>query len=177
MAGDWQTTSERLVYDNDMAKKEEPEDVKPGGLNVGVRKRKFEGQEEEEEAGETVVRRGWGSTTRAYPGSGGDEDDLSALLNSTKRTVGGGEGLQIPESRPSSGLEQADSHVTSKEVQPKLDSPTIKKEEPSDSGGISNTTPNELAVETTQQFLKQEEGSPDSGVIFKKRKAKPIRHR
>ena len=180
MAGDWQTTSERPVYDNDLAKKEEAEDVKPGGLNVGVRKRKIEGQEEEEEAGETVVRRGWGSTIRAYPESGGEKDDLSALLKSTKRIVGGGEGLQSPASRPSSGLEQVNSHFTAKELQPNLDSPTIKKEEPSDSGGISGTTSNEIAVETPQQFLKQEEDSPDSpdsGVVFKKRKAKPIRHR
>ena len=177
MAGDWQTTSERPVYDNDFAKKEEAEDVKSGGLNVGIRKRKFEGQEEEEEAGETVVRRGWGSTIRAYPGPGGDEDDLGALLKSTKRVVGGGEGLQSPASGRSSGLEQADSHITAKEIQPDPDPPTIKKEEPSDTSGISGTTQNEIAVETPQQLLKQEEDSPVSGVIFKKRKAKPIRQR
>ena len=56
MAGDWQTTSERLVYDNDFVKKEDGDDVKADGLNIGVRKRKFEGLEEEAEAGETVVR-------------------------------------------------------------------------------------------------------------------------
>ena len=177
MAGDWQTTSERPVYDNDFAKKEEAEDVKPGGLNVGIRKRKFEGQEEEEEASETVVRRGWGSTIRAYPGPGVDEDDLGALLKSTKRVVGGSEGLQSPASGRSPGLEQADSHSRAKELQHGLDSPTIKKEEPSDSGGVSDTTRNEIAVEIPQQSLKQEEDSPDSGVTFKKRKAKPIRQR
>ena len=177
MAGDWQITSERPVYDNDFAKKEEPEDVKPGGLNVGIRKRKFEGQEEEEEAGETVVRRGWGSTIRAYPGSGGDEDDLDALLHGTKRVVGGGEGLQSPASRRSSGLEQVDSHGTPKEIQPDLNSPTIKQEEPAESGRMSGTSTNEIVVETPQQSFKQEEDSPGSGVTFKKRKAKPIRQR
>ena len=177
MAGDWQTISESQVHDNDFAKEEEVEDVKPGGLNVGIRKRKFEGQEEEEEASETVVRRGWGSTIRAYPGPVADEDDLGALLKSTKRVVGGGGGLQSPASGRLSGLEQADSHVRVLEIQPDLDSPTIKKEESSDSGEISGTTRNKIAVETPQQSLKQEDDSPDSGVTFKKRKAKPIRQR
>ena len=177
MAGDWQTTSERLVYENDVAKKEEAEDVKPRGLNVGVRKRKFEGQEEEEEAGETVVRRGWGSTIRAYPGSGGDEDDLSTLLKSTKRVMGEGECLQTLGSGRSSRPERADSHVTTKERQPDLDSPTIKKEESANSGAAPDTTSSESVVEAPLESLKQEEDSPDSGVVFKKRKAKPIRQK
>ena len=174
MAGDWQTTSERPIYDSDFTKKEEAEDVKPAGLNLGIRKRRFEGQEEEEEAGETVVRRGWGSTIRAYPGPGGDEDDLDVLLNITKRVVGGAEGSQSP---ASSGLERADSHVRAKETQADLDSSTIKKEEPSDFGGIPDTTRNKTAAANSQQCVKQEEHSPDSGVTFKKRKAKPIRQK
>ena len=177
MAGDWQTTSERPIYDNDFAKKEEAEDVKPGGLNMGIRKRRFEGQEEEEEAGETVVRKGWGSTIRAYPGPGGDEDDLDVLFNITKKVVGGAEGSQSPASRRSSGLERADSHGRAKETQADLDSSTMKKEETSDSGGISDTTRNKIAVATPQQPVKQEEQSLDSGVTFKKRKAKPMRQK
>lgn len=177
MAGDWQTTSERPVYENDFAMKEEAEDVKPGGLNVGVRKRKFEGQEEEEEAGETVVRRGWGSTIRAYPGPGGDEDDLRTLLKSTKKVTREGEGLQKPRSRRSSQPEEADSHVTPKNSQPGLDSPRIKEEEPADSVVVPDTISSDAVVEARLETLKQEEDSPDSGVVFKKRKAKPIRQR
>lgn len=180
MAGDWQTTSERPVYENDFVKKEEAEDVKPGGLNVGVRKRKFEGQEEEEEAGETVVRRGWGSTIRAYPGPGGDEDDLSTLLQSMKRVTREGEGLPALGSGLSSQPEQADSHVRKKDSQPGLDSPKIKGEEPAepaDSIGVQNTVPSTAFVEAPLGSLKQEEDPPDSGVVFKKRKAKPIRQR
>ena len=176
MAGDWQTTSERSVHENDFVKKEE-EDGKPGGLNVGVRKRKFEGQEEEEEAGETVVRRGWGSTIRAYPEPGGDEDDLSTLLKSTKRVTREGEGLQKPRSRRSSHPEQADSHVTPKDSQPGLDSPRIKGEEPAESVGVPNTISSDAAVEARPDTLKQEEDSLESGALFKKRKAKPIRQR
>lgn len=177
MAGDWQTTSERPVYDNDSVKKEEAEDVKPGGLNVGVRKRKFEGQEEEEEAGETVVRRGWSSTTRAYPGSGGDGDDLSTLLQSTKRVTREGDNLQTPRSGRLSQPEQVDSHVPTKDSEPGLDSPRIKGEEPADSIGVPDTISSDAVVEAPLEPLKQEELSPDSGVVFKKRKAKPIRQR
>lgn len=178
MAGDWQTTSERLVYENDFVKKEEVEDAKPGGLNVGVRKRKFEGQEEEEEAGETVVRRGWGSTIRAYPGQGGDEEDLGMLLKSTKRVIRDGEGLENLGSQPPPGLDQAEGPVAIKGSQPGLGSPAIKKEEPADSGGVSDTISSKTAVVgAPPESLKQEEDSPDSGVVFKKRKTKPIRQR
>ena len=177
MAGDWQTTSERLIYENDIAIKEEVEDAKPEGLNVGVRKRKFDGREEEEEAGETVVRRGWGSTIRAYPGQGGDEEDLSILLKSTKRATRDGEGLQNLGPRRPSQPEQAEGSVAIKESQPGLGSPAIKKEEPVDSGGLPDTISSETAVVEGPTSLKQEWDLPDSGVVFKKRKTKPIRQR
>ena len=179
MAGDWQTTSERVVYDNDFVKKEEDiKDVKLGGLNVGVRKRKFEGQEEEEEAGETVVRKGWGSTIRTYPGVGGDDDDLNTLLKSTKRLIREGEGLQSLGSERSAQPEQADNHATRMENQPGLESPTIKEEESTGSGGVSDMILNQTAVvEAPLKFIKQEGNPPDSEVVFKKRKAKPIRQK
>lgn len=48
---------------------DDSKDFKPDTtLNVGVRKRKLDGQEEEKEAGTTVVRKGWVSTKRGYPG-------------------------------------------------------------------------------------------------------------
>jgi len=73
MAGDWETVAVRQIKQED--------EVKPDVLNVGLRKRKYEGQEEEEEAVETVVRKGWGSTTRVYPGSsGGQVEDIAALM-------------------------------------------------------------------------------------------------
>lgn len=179
MAGDWQTTSERLVYDTDFLKKEEDsEDVKVGGLNVGVRKRKFEGQEEEEEAGEMVVRKGWGSTIRTYPGAGEDEDDLNTLLQSTKRAVREGEDLQSLEYRRPSPTVPADSHITGKGSKPGLGLPAIKKEESTDSSEVSGTIANQTAVvEAPLDSLKREEDPPDSGVVFKKRKAKPTRQK
>lgn len=75
LPGNWQTLSRKVVP--------EPADVVDDKLNIGVRKRKFEGEEEEEEAGEVVVRRGWGSTTKTYPGSTSTSDGLDSLLASS----------------------------------------------------------------------------------------------
>jgi hypothetical protein len=71
MAGDWKVVHERPIQEFTF---DEP-------LSVGVRKRKHPG-EEEEEAGETVGRKGWGSTTKLYPGShSGKDSNLDALLS------------------------------------------------------------------------------------------------
>lgn len=71
MAGDWQVVSQQTL---DEVPSEAP-------LSVGVKKRKYEGQEDDEEekqiAGEAVVRRGWGAATKKYPGhSNADVDEL-----------------------------------------------------------------------------------------------------
>lgn len=71
MAGEWQVLSQRSL---DMGQPAEGE----SSLSIGVRKRKFEGQEEEEEAGEIVRKKGWGSTTKEYPSDA--QKDLDALL-------------------------------------------------------------------------------------------------
>ena len=177
MAGDWQILSEKLVYENDSVKKEEHnEDVKPGGLNLGVRKRRFEGQEEEE-AGEIAVKKGWGSTIRTYPGAKEDDDDLDTLLGATKRVVTEGEGSQPLGSTRSFRSEQADNHAPVKESNPGHESPAIKQGDHADSGVVSDTNPKQTAVVESSESVKQEENPSDSGVLFKKRKAKPIRQR
>jgi hypothetical protein len=66
LAGDWQVISQKPV---ELGQQE-------ASLNVGVRKRKVEGQGEEEGAGETVQKKGWGSTTRGYPVKEKELDDL-----------------------------------------------------------------------------------------------------
>lgn len=72
MAGDWQVLSSQTV---DESTQEAP-------LSIGVKKRKLEGQEDEDEeeaaAGEAAIRRGWGTTTKRYPGR--DQTDLDDLL-------------------------------------------------------------------------------------------------
>ncbi len=172
MVGDWQTTSQRPIYDT-VKKEEASGDVKPEGLNVGVRKRKFEGQEEEEEAGETAVRRGWGSTIKTYPGTAGDgEDDLDALLGST-RTV------KAPAVGTESSILESRSELMDKQSMPEAtgssDVPSLKREDSSNSG-IPDAILNEgnVAENTT---IKKEGEAAEPGVLFKKRKAKPIRQK
>ena len=87
MAGEWEVTSQRIIIDgrdnNDGLKKEEGAEHTKPPLNVGFRKRKLEGQEEEEEAKEKTVRMKWGSAKRSYRGTN-ENDDLDALLSSTR---------------------------------------------------------------------------------------------
>lgn len=175
MVGDWQTASERLIYDT--AKKEEDGgDVKPEGLNIGVRKRKFEGQEEEEEAGERVVRRGWGSTVRAYPGQD-DDKDLDALLMTTKilkREEGGIEGSVS--TGPSSEIGGFTKHSAQKEASlVAADGQLIKRENSSENVVLPDGMPEKDVAEAPT--IKQEDDAAAIGSVFKKRKAKPIRQK
>ena len=174
MVGDWQTTSERLIYDT-VKKEEDGGDVKPEGLNIGVRKRKFEGQEEEEEAGETVVRRGWGSTVRAYPGQE-DDKDLDALLMTTKvlkREEGDVEGKPAPGSFSRAGRVIDQSAEQASLIA--ANGQRIKREESSENEVLPETMPEKHGVEAPA--MKQEDDAAAMGVVFKKRKAKPIRQK
>ena len=88
MAGDWQVMSEKILHEN-VKKEEEEDDIKPNGLNVGVRKRKLGGQADEEEAVEPTTRRVWGSTLRTFPGTDDEDVDLNALLSITSTKLRG----------------------------------------------------------------------------------------
>lgn len=175
MAGDWQTLSERPVFSESETKVRD-EDVKPNNLNIGVRKRKFEGQGEEEEVGETVVRRGWGSAMRAYPGD--VEDDLDGLLERTNVVRRRDEALQdvgsskvkqtpaeLPERLPASteGMEES------------TNVPAIKKEEPVRVSPDLPTAPEHDLTDAS--MVKAEDDLLGSGVVFKKRKPKHIRQK
>lgn len=82
MAGDWETMSTKPSGRPSL--KKEDEDVK--GLNIGIRKRKIEGVEDEDEA-EVVVRRGWGSTLKAYPGTDTASEDIESLMRANQTTI------------------------------------------------------------------------------------------
>ncbi len=170
MAGDWQTIAERPMLDR-VKKEEGLEDFKhfqpDPTLNVGVRKRKFEGQEDEEDTGATVVRKGWGSTVRHYPGTDGDgQDELDSLLNDAaalKRQASGHEMLE-PISIPEAG--RAPGQEASVAVEPDTTTRSIKKEESHDIDlGIPQyqEAPSGTAV-------KQENDTQPPPVVFKKRK-------
>jgi len=138
MAGDWETVAVRQI--------KQEEDIKPDVLNVGVRKRKYEGQEEEEEAGETVVRKGWGSTTRVYPGSaGGKVEDIAALMKGGLPEVDIEHGTVVKREEDVTDVQGAGDDVEKGEV---------KQEE---------------KEETTESAV------PIAPVVFKKRKAKVMK--
>jgi len=161
MPGDWQVTSEKAIYENEHVKKEEEaEEKKPGGLNVGVRKRKLVGHEDEEELGQPVARRVWGSTTRKYPGYGGDDDELDALLSSTTT------------SHRNAQHDSSTAATTTEVPVAKSDIPTVKEEE-------SLNEPIALLPSVTEDvdtLVKEEDEDPEGdGFLFKKRKPKSIR--
>ncbi|KAG8525577.1 uncharacterized protein KY384_009221 [Bacidia gigantensis] len=161
LAGDWQTTSQRFIHDAvpkaEAGVKEEPEDSKLA-LNIGVRKRKHEGDDDGEITPETVVRRGWGSTTRAYPGIEGN--DLDALLEKTKGPTERDANSSLKDS--SRAETSSDAMVKSEDRSPTAIGPEIG---PSTSNNASSLTGEDKPAVGT-------EGSRGTGVVFKKRKAK-----
>ena len=170
MAGEWQTTSERLIYDTVKAEKED-EDVKPNGLNIGIRKRKLEGREEGEEFEERVIRKAWGSKTRTYPSAEADQD-LDDLLNSTsvlsKSKESGEEAVATAEPRVS----PVNQHMTLAGVAAESGPPKIKRESSAEAVGmIPDNNP------LTGTPVKQEDELPNEVVFFKKRKSRPIRQK
>ncbi len=177
MAGDWQTLSERVIYD-DVKQEADSKEFKSNGPNMGVRKRKFEGQEEDEEAEQRVARKAWGSTTRTYPSLSGEErDDLDSLLKSTK-VMNREEGAPNEDSRSGKGSatqKPAGDESRGTDDTPHPEVPSIKKENSDTDGILSATSPNLDNLEGTS--IKTEDQPMDTGVVFKKRKAKQIRQR
>ncbi|KAL8718953.1 MAG: hypothetical protein Q9225_003982 [Loekoesia sp. 1 TL-2023] len=179
MAGDWQTVAERPIW-NHVKKEEGPDDFKDfkpdPTLNVGIRKRKLEGQEEEED-GSATVRKGWGSTVRRYPGSASDgDDDLDALLNKEpkfqqkKKTQA--EDVLLHPTRPE-GRHDESRHGAHEngaiESGPKP--PSVKKE---DSEGFDiDSLPNQSIPPAA--VVKQEDEDTQPTIAFKKRKAKTLK--
>lgn len=158
LAGEWQTMAQRHVC-GAQSTTTEP-------LSVGVRKRKLEEGEEGEEGGDaetatsTAVRRGWGSTTKTYPGAASssqlDLDDLLAGHTLPKKEtpseekVGTGNVVKEEVSSIPAALEQDD------------DKAAVKKEIDALEGTGASQTQTEAA-------------NSAPGIVFKKRKARPAK--
>lgn len=176
MAGDWETLSERPIYESRFMK-EEDVDVKPDRLSMGVRKRRYEGQEEDEEAGELVVRKTWGSTFRTHSEAGlNGENDLDDLLASTGtkgnrgRRMGGS--TEVPRhSNPEAGSKI---EAQGKQDLQSGDEPSIKRE---DSGEVTTSMFSPSETNNSTPGFKQEDDASATAVVFKKRKVKPIRQK
>ncbi|KAL9610359.1 MAG: hypothetical protein Q9167_004929 [Letrouitia subvulpina] len=163
MAGDWQTVSERPIYES--MKEESAEEGKPDfSMSRGVQKRKHEEQEDEEDAEETAVQRGWGIKIRQYPGATGDKgDELEALLKDTKP--------EMPSGASDPGQGTLDFSQSDQSAQPSFKKakdeestvPMIKCEESVDA---------DRPPESVQIKQEQEQELPGHPVVFKKRKNK-----
>lgn len=160
LAGDWETISIRRIAPAEFSK-----DDTENKLNIGVRKRKLENEEDEEEA-EIVAQprhKGWGNTTRDYPGAGdGEDDDLDALLmNST--TVKKSDALDLKPTLQSLKAEN--------EAEPATGENTKKDPDVSDMSKILKKE------EAGTEHLVEAPPLPagDAPVVFKKRKNKAAR--
>lgn len=176
MAGDWQTLSETPIHE--AGDNREIEDRKPDTVNVGVRKRKYEGQEEEEEAGETVVRRGWGLTTRVYPGlNERGEDDLDLLLGKTRVNT---RRISLEDNKTAGGKKPPDQRFVEGQAaveisQSALERPAVKKEDSGETGTPLPLVPAHGLLDDTT--IKVENSPLEPEIMFKKRKTKPIRQK
>lgn len=167
LAGEWQTTSITPIQ-----QPEEDGEGKPI-KSIGVRKRKHEGGEDEGEKDEEqneeqrFVSKGWGSTTRGYPGAGEDNEDLDALLASTKSVK-----------KTKTTKEEEEEETTKQE--PTDDVPTaatIKREDDTAAAPEANQPPSVKEESSSAAPVKSEREAeePAPGVVFKKRKPKAMR--
>ena len=131
MAGDWNVVSRHVVN-------EPPPEP---SLSIGVKKRKLEGQEEEEEAGEVVARRGWGSSTKRYPGQDTrDLDDLFAGPISLKK--------EKPESSSTNQVKKEEDDATKQE-----------SDQPDDREDADRSLPPPAKDEASEEGAQKVEGS------------------
>lgn len=168
MAGDWQTQFVTPIYHkrDDIKAEDDSEEPKASTLAVGVRKRKYEGDEEKEEAGAVVVKKGWGSTTRSWNADNdGDLDSLLGTVSTVKRKPDtSSEVLLATDSATKTPLYGQ----LSQELNRVPEEQPIKRENSEDM-----TIPAVTPTYPTDTPLKSEEDAGTPGVFFKKRKAKP----
>ena len=155
LAGDWQTTSQKPLYDGIAKQADMKGDVaeeSKSALNVGIRKRKIDGNDDEE-ASERPIRKVWGSTTKVYPGT--ESDDLDALLNKSLSSS----------SRAPSSTEDGAFERQQRENDIASGNPTIKQE--------SNISAPDLTEERKPVAEPADAAGPT--IAFKKRKSKVCR--
>lgn len=173
LAGEWKTVSEKVIKE-DKDEDESGLNATSGASAVGVRKRKHEGDgdgdgDDEDEDGKgrdppRFVSRGWGSAMKQYPGSQGEDEDLDALLESTKGIK------KAKPSEPDADETKGDSNAPVKSEQADettaADTEGIKKED--ETSGVDT-----ISTPAVKEEPKGEEAAP--GVVFKKRRPKAIK--
>ncbi|KAJ5286634.1 hypothetical protein N7478_002320 [Penicillium angulare] len=165
LAGQWQTLSESSL---------DPE-AAAAAKSVGVRKRKLDGDEDEE--GEAIpeqyVSKGWGSRMKIYPGAQDDVDeDLDALLASTKDL----KKVKMDTPTVDSGEVKSEFELPPKQEDTTGDAntkPTVATASEGDQSTTAKTE--ELDLSSIPLANDDPESEEAPGVVFKKRKPKVIR--
>lgn len=161
MAGDWSVVSNEAI--STVRPREKP-------LSVGVKKRKLEGQEDEA-AGEggIYVGRGWGSTTKQFPGH--DNADLDDLLSGPVTMVKKDK-QAYSETSTARAMEKQDDEAAQNRVgsqsihtDPDQASEAVKDE---DNPSIKKEESHGALTEPTRDNIPEESPIP----VFKRRKAK-----
>ncbi|KAJ5949460.1 Zinc finger U1-type [Penicillium verhagenii] len=181
LTGEWETVSEQQL------------DIPEGARSIGIRKRKLEGDEDEEggQIPEQYVNKWWGSRMKIYPGADddGEEEDLDALFASTKdlkKPKVDTEATSLKEQESPFTLapkkeegNDADDQIAGSKAPPAATEPDVngsspvKKEEIELSAiPLASTTPESESVSKNEAVTESEEAP---GVVFKKRKAKVMR--
>ena len=156
LAGDWQTVSETKI--------QEPDEL--ATKSIGVRKRKHDGgnDDEEDQVPEQYENKGWGSRMRSYPNSrdnDGDDGDLDALLASTRELKKIKNDSNEYEAKEYLNPDALSKDEEAAEPNPEAHTTTaVKAEEVDDTANASNKKPT---------------SSETPGVVFKKRKPKAMR--
>lgn len=167
MVGDWKTVSRQL--ENEPTQEELHDET----LNKGVRKRKFEDEEAEEKAEDTLVRKSWGSTTKSYPGVKDDVDDLDTLLAAPllkKDSKPPKEDLQTNSAKSDSNINAPDSTV--KDENSSADIKPLEIRDRNDNFEATSLTHNSDVKSETTENATRKDGQASDIPIFKKRKAK-----
>ncbi|KAJ5679461.1 hypothetical protein N7462_007705 [Penicillium macrosclerotiorum] len=164
LAGEWQTLSETNV--------DSQEGLEGAAKSIGIRKRKHNGEEEEEgvsgNPSERLVSKGWGSRMKIYPGAEDDDEDLDALLASTK---------DLKKNKTPAPDSESNDRYSTEEHKPELPS-ALKEEESVISNTHETTDKARTKVEdtaSTSQLDFKELADETPGPVFKKRKAKVMR--
>lgn len=171
MAGEWKTVSEqpppRLVKDTEMPTN--------AFQSIGVRKRKKDEDEDDQDLGEKIGRKSWGSTLRMYPGSGSAAGaDVEALLARHR---------PVKSAAPSidPGIKKEEEEGENDDLAEKR----IKSEHDSIQSGDNTCDPDtsikwedyQNSAAPNDQQESTDDACPGHGIVFKKRKAKPVKQR
>ncbi|KAJ6108320.1 hypothetical protein N7523_009643 [Penicillium sp. IBT 18751x] len=160
LAGEWQTLSETKV---------DVEGLEGAAKSIGVRKRKHDGDEEEDEyIPEPVARQGWGSRMKTYPGAQDEDEDLDALLASTQD-------LKKPkQSLPTNAKEEPEEQEPepASVLKTEDEAPGSKNVRTDEAAQVKIEVPGEGSLPAAAEIPPAQE---ETGPIFKKRKPKVMR--